>query len=192
MSGFDGKLIIFSAPSGSGKTTLVKYLLERNLPMEFSVSACTRAVRPGEEHGKDYYFMTVAEFRGHIQKGDFVEWEEVYDQHYYGTLRSEIDRIWKKKRHVVFDVDVKGGLAIKEKFGHRALSIFVQPPSVEELGRRLRSRGTDSAEEIDRRLNKAAYELSFGPRFDAIIVNDKLENACEEVYDVVRRFMGVC
>ena len=192
MADFEGKLIIFSAPSGSGKTTLVKYLLEMDLPMEFSVSACTRPMRSGEQQGKDYYFMTVDEFRGHIRKGDFVEWEEVYDQNYYGTLRSEIDRIWSTRKHVVFDVDVKGGLAIKEKFGARALSVFIQPPSVEELGRRLRARGTDSAGVIDQRLNKAAYELSFAPRFDSVVVNDVLETACGEVYSVVRKFLGVC
>jgi len=186
---FSGKVVIFSAPSGSGKTTIVRSLLARGLALSFSVSACTRLPRAGEQHGKDYYFMTPDEFRTHRDQGLFVEWEEVYPGTFYGTLRSEVERIWTMQRHVLFDVDVRGGLAIKKLYGSRALSVFVQPPSMEELGRRLRTRGTDSAEVVQQRLDKAAYELSFAPSFDMVIVNDHLEQASREAFEAVSRFI---
>jgi len=184
------KVIIFSAPSGAGKTTLVRHVLQSGLPLAFSVSACTRPMRQGEIHGKDYWFMTVTEFRKHIEQNDFVEWEEVYAGSYYGTLRSEVSRIWDAGCHVLFDVDVKGGLAIKKQFGAKALSIFVKPPSVEELERRLLTRSTDSEEIIRQRMGKAAYELGFAPQFDCIIINDRLEDAQNESVELIRSFIS--
>ncbi len=186
-----GKLIIFSAPSGAGKTTLVKHALQSGLPLAFSVSACTRPERSGEINGRDYYFMTVLEFREHIDRGDFVEWEEVYDGSYYGTLRSEIERIWSEGKHVLFDVDVKGGLALKKQFGKRALALFVEPPSIEELERRLIARSTDSEEKIRQRIAKAEYELTFAPRFDRIIVNDNIDDAQREAESAVKEFISI-
>ena len=185
-----GKLIIFSAPSGAGKTTLVKLVLQSGLPLAFSVSACTRPKRPGEINGRDYYFMTVPEFREHIGRGDFVEWEEVYEGNYYGTLRCEIERVWSENKHVLFDVDVKGGLALKKQFGQRALSVFVQPPSIEELERRLIVRSTDDETEIGRRIAKAEYELTFASQFDRIIVNNRLEDAKKETVDAIKAFIS--
>ncbi len=186
-----GKLIIFSAPSGAGKTTLVKHVLQSGLPLSFSISACTRAIRQGETDGRDYYFMTVPEFHTHIDKEDFVEWEEVYEGSYYGTLRSEVERIWSEGRHVLFDVDVKGGLALKKQFGEQALSIFVEPPSVEELERRLIARSTDSEDKIRQRIAKAEHELAFAPQFDYILINDQLEKAQEEAIEIVAKFINV-
>lgn len=185
-----GKLIIFSAPSGAGKTTMVKHVLQEGLPLAFSISACTRPMRQGEENGRDYYFMTVSEFRRHIDDGDFVEWEEVYEGSYYGTLCSEIERIWAQGKDVVFDVDVKGGIALKKRFGKQALSIFVEPPSIEELERRLIARSTESQETIRQRMEKAAYEMGFAPQFDLIIINDSLEKACREAVSVVKDFIS--
>jgi guanylate kinase len=185
-----GKLIIFSAPSGAGKTTLVNCALQSGLPLAFSISACTRPMREGEQNGRDYYFMDVAEFRKHIETNDFVEWEEVYEGNYYGTLRSEINRIWAEGKHVLFDVDVRGGLALKEKFGSCALAIFIEPPSVAELERRLYSRSTDSRETISRRIAKAEYELSFAPQFDRIIVNDRVEDARKETIEIIKQFIS--
>ncbi len=182
-------VIIFSAPSGAGKTTLVKHILQSGLPLAFSISACTRPLRQGEVHGRDYYFMTVPEFREHIKRSDFVEWEEVYEGSYYGTLRSEVDRIWASGRHVLFDVDVKGGLMLKKQFGEKALAIFVEPPSVEELERRLIARSTDSEEKIRQRVAKAEYELSFAPQFDRIIVNDRLDDAQKEAVELIEKFI---
>ncbi len=181
-------VIIFSAPSGAGKTTLVKHVLQSGLPLAFSISACTRPMRQGEVHGRDYYFMTVPEFREHIENGDFVEWEEVYEGSFYGTLRSEVERIWAEGRHVLFDVDVKGGLALKKQFGERALAIFVEPPSVEELERRLIARSTDSEDKIRQRIAKAEYELGFAPQFDRIVINDRLEDAQKEAIEAIRAF----
>ncbi|MDR2039701.1 MAG: guanylate kinase [Bacteroidales bacterium] len=186
-----GKLIIFSAPSGAGKTTLVKHVLEHRLPLAFSISACTRSMRPGEVNGRDYYFMTVPEFQKHIENDDFVEWEEVYEGSYYGTLNSEVNRIWSEGKHVLFDVDVKGGLALKKKFGEKALAIFVEPPSVEELERRLVARSTDSEEKIRQRVAKAEYELTFAPQFDCIIINDDLKKAQEEAVAAIQKFIEV-
>ena len=178
-----GKVIIFSAPSGAGKSTIVNYLLE------ISISATCRAPRGKEIHGKEYYFFTADEFRKRIENKEFLEWEEVYPGCYYGTLLSEIDRIWAKGHTVLFDVDVVGGLNIKKKFGDNALSIFIQPPSVEVLRQRLTGRGTDAPEKIEQRLAKAEYEMTFADKFDTIIVNDKLEEAFREAEKKVRDFL---
>jgi guanylate kinase len=185
----DGKLIIFSAPSGSGKTTIVHYLLKRGLPLEFSVSACTREPREDETDGKDYYFISVEEFKYKIKNKEFIEWEEVYTGQFYGTLKSELDRIWKAKKNVVFNVDVAGGLNLKKQFGNRALAIFVMPPSIEKLEKRLRKRGTESDSEIRTRLKKARKELTFAKSFDFVLINDDLETAVDKAFEVVRKFL---
>lgn len=177
----EGKLIIFSAPSGSGKTTIVKELIKNNSNLGFSISACTRDKRGrSEENGKDYYFLTPEEFRQKINEEAFVEWEEVYPGAYYGTLKSEIERIWASGKHVIFDVDVKGGLALKKYYGERALAIFVKVPTLEILEERLRSRGTESEEALSKRIFKMKFEWSFQRQFDVILVNDKLEEAIEK------------
>lgn len=186
----DGKLIIFSAPSGSGKTTIVKHLLDKGFNLEFSISACNRNPRGTELHGKDYYFLETDEFRARIEANDFVEWEEVYADRFYGTLRSELDRIWQKGNHVLFDVDVKGGVNIKKQFGNKALSVFVMPPSIEELESRLKGRGTDSDEEIVKRLAKAQEEMSYARQFDHIILNDDLEFAKVEAEQLLNSFLN--
>ena len=172
-----GKAIIFSAPSGSGKTTLVRHLLASNCNLAFSVSATTRSQRANEIHGKDYYFLTYEEFEQRIRKNQFVEWEEVYPGHFYGTLKSEIERIWCNHQNVIFDIDVKGGLALKQYFGNRALAIFVKAPSITELRHRLMVRATDPSDSINQRVEKATYEMSFAGQFDLIINNDRLENS---------------
>jgi len=155
----EGKLFIFSAPSGSGKTTIVKSLLEENLALEFSISATSRPIRGDEIHKKDYYFLSVDDFKSKIKNNEFLEWEEVYENRFYGTLKSEINRIWNKGNHVIFDVDVVGGLNIKRNYPEKALSIFIMPPSIKELENRLRSRSTDSDEDIKTRIKKAEQEL---------------------------------
>ncbi len=185
----EGKLVIFSAPSGAGKTTIVHHLLKVFPDLEFSVSACSREMRKGEEYGKDYYFLSVGEFKEKIEKGEFVEWEEVYKDNFYGTLRAEIERIWKKGKHVIFDVDVIGGLNLKKQFGEKALAIFVMPPSIEHLEKRLKSRETETPESIARRIGKAEQELRTANQFDKIILNDKLENAFEEAEKTVEEFL---
>jgi guanylate kinase len=185
-----GKLVIFSAPSGAGKTTLVHHVLKCCPTLEFSVSATSRAPRGDEQHGVDYYFLTADEFRERAARGEFVESEEVYPGQYYGTLNSEVERIWRKGHHVVFDVDVKGGLNLKKRFGDKALAIFVKPPSVEELERRLRFRATEPEEKIQMRLSKASHELAFEPQFDRVITNDTLERALEEAQEMVTGFLG--
>ncbi|MFT4982376.1 MAG: guanylate kinase [Bacteroidia bacterium] len=185
-----GKLIIFSAPSGSGKTTLVHHLLPKaELKLAFSVSATSRTKRPNEEHGKDYYFLSVDDFRNRISKGDFLEWEAVYTDQFYGTLRSEIDRIHSEGKTVVFDVDVVGGLNLKKEFGENALAIFVQPPSVKELERRLRHRSTESEESLTKRVVKSAEELEYANQFDVVIVNDDLDTAKAEAHKLVSDFI---
>jgi guanylate kinase len=187
-----GKIIIFSAPSGAGKTTIVKHLLNVNPALSFSISACTRDKRGrNETHGKDYYFITPEEFRQKIEKDEFVEWEEVYEGAFYGTLKSEIERIWSLGKHAILDVDVKGGLAIKHFYKDRALAIFVKPPSVEELAKRLEARATDSASSISSRVFKAKFELSFEDKFDTVIVNDDLEKAFSEAEKLVTDFLTV-
>ncbi|HCE56655.1 MAG TPA: guanylate kinase [Prolixibacteraceae bacterium] len=185
-----GKLIIFSAPSGAGKTTIVRQLLERGLNLEFSVSATSRLPRPNELHGRDYYFLTLDEFKTRVAAGDFLEWEEVYSGIRYGTLKSEVDRICDAGKNVIFDVDVVGGLNIKTQFGEQALAIFVQPPSVEELLTRLKNRSTESEEKIAMRIAKAEHELSFAPQFDVIVVNDNLDKAVNEAEKLVRNFIS--
>lgn len=184
-----GKLLIFSAPSGSGKTTIVKELLKDFSNIEFSISACSRSPRKGETHGKDYYFLKVDDFKKKIENDEFIEWEEVYNDNFYGTLKSEVTRIWEKGNHVIFDVDVVGGLNIKKQFGEKALSVFVQPPSIDELKKRLNNRGTETQEQIDKRIDKAEYELSFAKGFDVVIFNDDLVKAVEETKKMVREFL---
>ncbi|MFB6319351.1 guanylate kinase [Saccharicrinis sp. FJH54] len=185
-----GKLIIFSAPSGSGKTTLVKHVLSKGFNLEFSISATSRNPRGTEENGKDYYFLSPEEFRKKIDEGAFLEWEEVYSNTFYGTLKSEVDRITANGNNVVFDVDVVGGLNIKSFYGERALAVFVQPPSVEELEKRLESRGTDDAETIKKRIDKAEQELSYAGKFDVIIINDNLDEATKETEKILRNFLN--
>lgn len=185
-----GKLIIFSAPSGSGKTTIVRRLMEEIEGLEFSVSATSRAPRGAEQHGRDYYFLSTEEFDRLVAEDSFVEWEEVYAGTKYGTLRSELERIWAKEHTILFDVDVKGGVRLKEIFGDKALSIFIMPPSVEELRRRLEGRATDSPEKIAQRVAKADEELSYAPRFDVTVVNDNLDEAVAQVRKAVEEFIA--
>ncbi len=186
----EGKLVIFSAPSGAGKTTIVKHLLSRGLNFGFSISATTRKPRGEEIDGKDYYFLTNEEFKKRIDKNEFLEWEEVYPGCLYGTLRSEVDRICKKGQNILFDVDVEGGSNIKKHYGNRALAVFVQPPSIEELENRLITRSTDNKEMIIKRVEKARYELGYSALFDLIIVNDQLEDAFREAEEKIRAFIG--
>lgn len=185
-----GKLIIFSAPSGAGKTTIVRHLLDRKLNLEFSVSATSRAPRPNETNGKDYYFLTEKEFKQKIENNEFLEWEEVYNGVYYGSLKSEVERIRNLGKNVIFDVDVVGGLNIKKFYGDEALAIFVQPPSVEELRKRLISRSTETEEKIQMRIAKAEHELSFAKQFDKLVTNNDLEQACREAEELIREFIG--
>ncbi len=185
-----GKVIIFSAPSGSGKTTLVKHLLTCNLDLEFSISATSRAPRGAELHGKDYYFLSGEEFRERVLKGDFIEWEEVYSGSMYGTLRSEVERIWSEGKTVIFDMDVVGGLNLKSLYKDKALSVFVMPPSMEELERRLRGRKTDSEDKIRQRLAKARKEIGRSDRFDHVLLNNDLNTAKKEAENLVRLFLG--
>lgn len=185
-----GKLVIFSAPSGSGKTTIVHHLVSMNdLKLDFSISACTRKKRAGEIDGKDYYFLTIDQFRMKIDENEFVEWEEVYKNLYYGTLKSEVNRIWDNGKNVVFDVDVMGGLNLKRQFGEKALSVFVMPPSIEELQKRLEQRGTDTPDKIKGRMGKAKFEMKYADKFDSILINDNLENALKEAEQLVRAFL---
>jgi guanylate kinase len=186
----NGKCIILCAPSGAGKTSITKYLLQQDLGLEFSISACTRTKRPNETDGVDYYFLTVEEFRKRIVAEEFIEWEEVYANNFYGTLTSEINRIWKSGKHVIFDVDVKGGLNLSKHFGKNALAIFIKPPSIDELEKRLRNRGTESEETIQRRINKATEEMSFEKKFDVSVENNQLEIAQKEVYSIVKSFLN--
>lgn len=185
-----GKLVIFSAPSGSGKSTIINYLLQQGLNLCFSISATSRAPRGTERDGVEYYFLSPDEFRRRIAAGDFLEYEEVYKDKFYGTLKSEVERILSRGDNVIFDVDVVGGCNIKAAYGDRALSVFIQPPSVEELRRRLVSRGTDAPDVIESRVAKAEYELSFASRFDRVIVNDDLERAEAEVLRTIQDFLG--
>ncbi len=178
---FNGKCLIFSAPSGSGKTTIVKHLLENNSDLGFSISACTRDRRGrNEENGKDYYFLTPDEFKAKIENNEFIEWEQVYEGAYYGTLKSEIERLWAQKKHVVFDVDVLGGLKLKEYFGDKALAIFVKAPDIATIEARLKSRGTETPESLSRRLFKVNFEMSFQDKFDKVLVNNELQAALTE------------
>lgn len=186
-----GKLIIFSAPSGSGKSTLVNYLMEQHpeLRLAFSISCTSRAPRGKEQNGVEYFFLSPEEFKKKIANNEFLEYEEVYEDRFYGTLKSQVEVQSQAGQNVVFDVDVKGGVNIKKHYGSRALSVFIQPPSVEELRNRLVGRATDAPEVIEQRLNKAEYELSFADKFDRIVINDDLEKAKVDVYNVIKQFL---
>lgn len=186
-----GKLLIFCAPSGSGKSTLVQWLMKEHpeLNLRFSISCTTRQPRGTEQNGVEYFFITPDEFRQKIAEDAFVEYEEVYTDKFYGTLKSQVQTQIERGENVMFDIDVKGGCNIKQQYGDEALSLFIQPPSIEELRRRLTGRGTDSAEMVEQRLAKAEYEMSFAPKFDRIIINDDLEKAKEDVYSVIKEFL---
>ena len=184
-----GKLIIFSAPSGSGKSTIINFLLKQGLNLAFSISATSRPPRGEERDGVEYFFLTPEEFRSRIENNEFLEYEEVYKDRYYGTLKEQVEKQLEAGQNVVFDVDVVGGCNIKKFYGERALSVFIQPPSVEELRCRLEGRGTDTPEVIESRIAKAEYELSFAPQFDCIIVNDNLETAKAETLKVIKEFL---
>ena len=183
------KLIIFSAPSGSGKSTIINYLLEQDLHLAFSISATSRPPRGQEQHGVEYFFLTPEEFKERIANDEFLEYEEVYQNRFYGTLKSQVENQLNAGQNVIFDVDVVGGCNIKQFYGNRALSVFIQPPSIEELRKRLEGRGTDAPEVIESRIAKAEYELSFAPKFDVVIVNDDLDTAKEEALRVIRDFL---
>ena len=185
-----GKLIIFSAPSGSGKSTIINYLLQQSLRLRFSISATSRAPRGTEKNGVEYYFLTPEEFKTRIAQGDFLEYEEVYTDKFYGTLKSEVERIIQEGDNVIFDVDVVGGCNIKRFYGDRALSVFIQPPSIEELRKRLIGRGTEPPEVIESRIAKAAYELGFADKFDVVVVNDDLETAKAKALQVIQAFLA--
>jgi guanylate kinase len=184
-----GKLIIFSAPSGSGKTTIVKEVLKTDIPFAFSVSATSRPPRPGEIDGKDYHFLSVEEFKNAIARGEFLEWEEVYENQFYGTLKSDVEAKRKQGFNVLFDVDVVGGLNIKKFYGDDALAIFIQPPSIEELKKRLQNRGTESPESFAKRIAKAQKEMTYAKDFDVVIINDDLQNAVDETIQTIRKFL---
>lgn len=187
-----GKIVVLSAPSGCGKSTIIGRLLQEPgaLPLKFSVSATNRDPRPGETDGVSYHFLSTERFREAVQGGEFIEWEEVYPGRYYGTLRSEIDNKIAAGQHVVLDIDVKGALSVKRLYGDRALTLFIQPPSVDELRRRLETRATDAPEVIDQRVGKAEYELSFAPQFDASVVNDDLDTAVEQARNIITNHLN--
>jgi guanylate kinase len=186
----EGKCIIFSAPSGAGKTTIVHRLLQEIPSLSFSVSACSREARPTEKDGVDYYFLTADEFKNKIENQDFIEWEEVYANNFYGTLTSEIEKIWSANKSVIFDVDVVGGLNLKRYFGDKALAVFVQPPSLEILEKRLRSRKTESEEKIQVRIKKATIEMERANEFDYVLVNNELDLAVNEIKEIVLKFLA--
>ncbi|WP_335967131.1 guanylate kinase [Galbibacter sp. PAP.153] len=191
-TGNEGKLIIFSAPSGSGKTTIVRHLLNYpELNLKFSISATSRAPRGEEKEGENYYFLSAREFKDHIKNDDFLEWEEVYRDNFYGTLKSEVERIWAEGKNVIFDIDVAGGLRIKRKFPAQTLAVFVKPPSVDELKIRLKKRKTESDDKINMRIAKASVELATAPQFDEIIKNYDLDTAKQEAYNLVANFIGL-
>ncbi|MDR1861315.1 MAG: guanylate kinase [Bacteroidales bacterium] len=185
-----GKVIIFSAPSGAGKTTIIRRLLEAIPGLRFSVSATSRAPRGAEMHGQDYYFLSPDEFRKKVANGEFLEWEEVYTDKLYGTLKQEVENIRLSGNHVVFDVDVAGGLNIKRHFGNEAIAVFIMPPSIEELQKRLEARATDTPDVIAQRIAKAKYELSFAPNFDKVIINDNIEEAVQTTTAIIEHFLA--
>mgnify|MGYP001828804872 CR=1 FL=1 len=189
MSTFEGKVIVFTAPSGAGKTTIVRHLLKVNADLGFSVSATTRSRRAQEVDGKDYYFLTEQEFLTRKQAGEFLEWEEVYDGLFYGTLKSEVDRLWSEQKHIVFDVDVKGALRIKSHFSDRCMAVFVQPPSLKTLIDRLKARGSEDTRSLQKRISRIKHELTFGGNFDAMIINDVLEVTLKEAELMVEDFL---
>lgn len=184
------KIIIITAPSGAGKTSITRFLLERHPELAFSISAATRLPRGAEKNGVDYYFMTAEEFREHIRKNDFMEWEMVYEGKYYGTLKSEMERIWSNRQVPMLDIDVKGAIHVQQQYPNNTLSLFIEPPSVEELKRRLQSRGTETEESLQTRVNKASYEISFKHHFDHIIINDNLDRACHEAERLITSFLA--
>lgn len=187
----NGKAIIFSAPSGSGKTTIVKHLLATNPKLGFSISACTRDKRGrNEENGKDYYFLTPEDFKRKIDNDEFIEWEEVYAGNFYGTLKSEVERIWQEGRHVIFDVDVKGGLHLKEYFGDKALAVFVKVPSIDELKERLMDRQTETENSLSQRIFKAKFEMTFEDKFDVTLINEDLEESLRKAEELVNNFIN--
>ncbi len=185
-----GKIIIFSAPSGSGKSTIINFLMQQNLNLAFSISATSRPPRGTEQHGIEYFFLSPEEFRQRIDRGEFLEYEEVYKDRYYGTLKEQVEKQLEQGQNVVLDVDVKGGCNIKKYYGDRALSVFIQPPSVEALRQRLIGRGTDSPEVIEDRIARAEYELSFADKFDTVVVNDDLEKAQQEALRILKDFLN--
>ncbi|MGB0886666.1 MAG: guanylate kinase [Vicingaceae bacterium] len=185
----EGKCIILCAPSGAGKTSITKYLLQQELGLEFSISACNREKREGEIDGVDYHFLTTEDFKKRIENNEFVEWEEVYKDNYYGTLKTEINRIWNSGKNVIFDVDVEGGLSLTKHFGEKALAMFIKPPSFKALEERLRGRGTETEEKIQKRLDKADKEMEFSKWFDYIIINDDLQDAQKEAKALVKTFL---
>lgn len=184
------KLIIITAPSGAGKTSITKYLLEKYPLLSFSVSAATRAPRSGEQDGVHYYFISEQAFKNKIEANEFVEWEMVYEGSYYGTLRAELQRIWDLGKFPVLDIDVKGAIHIRQQYTANTLSIFIEPPSVEELRKRLESRGTETSKSLEARVNKASYEMSFSHQFDKIVVNKELDKACADTEQVIKEFLG--
>ena len=189
---FEGKLFVFSAPSGSGKTTIVRHLLQQErFDLEFSISATSREARGEEENGKDYYFMSLDNFKSKIKNEEFLEWEEVYRDNFYGTLKTEVERIWAQGKHVIFDIDVAGGLRIKSKFPDKTLAVFVKPPSIDELKIRLKKRKTETEDKINMRIAKASVELATAPQFDVIVKNYDLEVALQETEDLVDTFLGL-
>lgn len=191
MADTKNKLVIVAAPSGAGKTTIVHHLLQVIPELEFSVSATTREQRPNERHGVDYYYITKEEFKRRVDNGEFLEWEEVYGGNFYGTLKSELDRIWSHGHHVIFDIDVVGGLRLKELYPDNSLSVFIMPPSVEALEQRLRGRGTETPANLAMRVNKAAHEMSYSDKFDVTIVNASLTQSLPEAENIVRAFLGL-
>lgn len=186
-----GKIIIITAPSGAGKTSITRYLLNKYPQLAFSISAATRAARGSEKNGADYYFISLQDFEQKINNNEFIEWEMVYEGKYYGTLRSELERIWAEGRTPILDIDVKGAIHVQRQFSGNSLSIFVMPPSIEELKKRLKTRGTETPENIAIRLNKATYELSFSHSFDKVIINDNLEEACTQTEAAINEFIKI-